>query len=169
MAISSVSSTNPLDQLAQSLVQRFDANQDGQLTTDEFTSFLSSFLNSISGGNGNALGLSVASTNTANAGPKSPLEGYDMGKISDPSNTHVKYKFGRIAQNYSLSSVTDKASAEALLNSMKPQMEAAGIDVLAIKGDKIQVKDDAGQSAWIDVIRATGSSNTGWQWLDTRY
>src|SRR5262245_57811179 len=112
MAISSVSSTNPLDQLAQSLVQRFDANQDGQLTTDEFTSFLSSFLNSLSTGNGNALGLSTASANTANAGPKTPLEGYDMRKINDPSNTHVKYKFGRIAQNYSLSSVTDKASAE---------------------------------------------------------
>ena len=170
MAISSVSSTNPLDQLAQSLVQRFDANQDGQLTTDEFTSFLSSFLNSISTGNGNALGLSAGSTaSIASSGPKAALEGYDMGKINDPSNTHVKYKFGRIAQNYSLSSVTDKASAEALLNSMKPQMEASGIDVLAIKGDKIQVKDDAGQTAWIDVIRATGSSNTGWQWLDTRY
>jgi len=168
MAISSVSSTNPLDQLAQSLVQRFDANQDGQLTTDEFTSFLSTFLNSLSTGNGNALGISSGVAN-ANAGPKAALEGYDMGKINDPSNTHVKYKFGRIAQNYSLSSVTDKASAEALLNSMKPQMEASGINVLDIKGDKIQVKDDAGQPAWIDVIRATGSSNTGWQWLDTRY
>lgn len=168
MAISSVSSTNPLDQLAQSLVQRFDANQDGQLTTDEFTSFLSSFLNSLSTGTGNALGIS-SGVASANAGPKASLEGYDMRKIGDPSNTHVKYKFGRIAQNYSLSSVTDKASAEALLNSMKPQMQAAGIDVLAIKGDKIQVKDDAGQAAWIDVIRATGSSDTGWQWLDTRY
>jgi hypothetical protein len=47
-------------------------------------------------------------------------------------------------------------------------MEVAGIDVLAIKNDKIQVKDDAGHAAWIDVIRATGSSDTGWQWLDTR-
>ena len=171
MAISSVSSTNPLDQLAQSLVQRFDANQDGQLTTDEFTSFLSSFLSSISSGNGNALGLSTTtSTNAAaNSGPKARLEGFDMGKINNPSNTHVKYKFGRIAQNFSLSSVTDKASAEALLNSMKPQMQAAGIDVLDVKGDKIQVKDDAGQPAWIDVIRATGSSDTGWQWMDTRY
>ena len=168
MAISSVSSTNPLDQLAQSLVQRFDANQDGQLTTDEFTSFLSSFLNSLSTGNGNALGIASGAA-SSNAGPKAALEGFDMGKINNPSNTHVKYKFGRIAQNYSLSSVTDKASAEALLNSMKPQMQAAGIDVLAIKGDKIQVKDDAGQAAWIDVIRATGSSDTGWQWLDTRY
>src|SRR5262249_41186109 len=70
MAISSVSSTNPLDQLAQSLVARFDANQDGQLTTDEFTSFLSSFLNSIATGNGNALGLSA--TSTTSSGPKQP-------------------------------------------------------------------------------------------------
>jgi hypothetical protein len=109
----------PIDELAQSLVQRFDANQDGQLTTDEFTSFLSSFLNSLSTGNGNALGVSTtSSTNTAgNSGPKTPLEGCDMRKINYPSNTHVKYKFGRIAQNVSLSSVPDKASAEALLNS----------------------------------------------------
>ena len=133
--------------------------------------FCRAFLDRISTGNGNALGLSTGSSTAAvaSSGPKTPLEGYDMGKINDPSNSHVKYKFGRIAQNYSLSGVTDKASAEALLNSMKPQMEASGINVLAIKGDKIQVKDDAGQDAWIDVIRATGSSNTGWQWLDTRY
>ena len=39
MAINSVQSTTPFDQIARQLVDRFDANKDGQLTTEEFTSF----------------------------------------------------------------------------------------------------------------------------------
>ena len=172
MAISSVSSTNPLDQLARSLVDRFDANKDGQLTTDEFTTFLSSFLNSVStGSNGNAFGLSgVVPTKSASSGPKSPMEGFDAVKLADPSRNHVKYKFARVAMNYSLNSVTDKVSAGALLDSMKADLQAAGIDVLGIKGDKIQVNDDAGQPAWIDVMRGDGRGGAAaWQWMDTRF
>jgi hypothetical protein len=169
MAISSVSSANPIDQLARSLVDRFDANKDGQLTTDEFTSFLSSFLNSVSTGNkGNAFGLTGAVP--AASGPRSPMEGFDAAKLADPSHNHVKYKFARVALNYSLSSVTDKASAGALLESMKADLQAAGIDVLGIKGDKIQVNDDAGQPAWIDVMRGDGRGGAAaWQWMDTRF
>jgi hypothetical protein len=168
MAISSVSSTNPLDQLARSLVDRFDANKDGQLTTDEFASFLSNFLSSVSTGSANSLGQ--AASVAAPSGPKSPMEGFVAAKLADPSHDHVKYKFGRVAQNYSLSSVTDKASAGALLTSMKSDLEAAGIDVLGVKGDKIQVKDDAGQPAWIDVMRGDGNGGAAaWQWMDTRF
>jgi hypothetical protein len=172
MAISSVSSGNPLDQLARSLVDRFDANKDGQLTTDEFTSFLSSFLNSVSTGTGNAFGLSgaVPGALPPSSGPKSPMEGFDAAKLADPSHDHVKYKFARVALNYSLNSVTDKASAGALLDSMKADLQAAGIDVLGVKGDKIQVNDDAGQPAWIDVMRGAGRGGAAaWQWMATRF
>jgi len=167
MAISSVSSTNPLDQLAQSLVSRFDANKDGQLTTDEFASFLTSFLTSVSSGNASALGASRMPA--ASASPKARLEGFDAGKLADLSHKSIKYQFGRVAQNYSLAGVTDKASAEAVLNSMTSDLQAAGVNVLQVKGDSIQIKDDAGQDAWIDVIHGANSGNPAWQWLDTRF
>jgi hypothetical protein len=166
MAISSVSSTNPLDQLAQSLVSRFDANKDGQLTTDEFASFLTNFLSSVSSGNASALGVG---TTAAASAPKARLEGFDAAKLADLSHKSIKYQFGRVAQNYSLAGVTDKASAEAVLNSMTSDLLAAGVNVLQVKGDSIQIKDDAGQDAWIDVIHGANSGNPAWQWLDTRF
>ena len=49
MSINTVQSTTPFDQIARQLVDRFDANKDGQLTTEEFTSFLSNFLTSTVG------------------------------------------------------------------------------------------------------------------------
>lgn len=169
MAISSVSSTNPLDQLAKSLVDRFDANGDGQLTTQEFTSFLTNFLNSV------APGASInAATNATATQPLHKLEGsaprmsgFSATKLADLSHDTLKYRFGRVAQRYSLDSVTDKASAEALLNSMKDDLEAAGVNVLDIKKDKIKIVGNSGNEVWVDVIKAAGSgNNTAWQWMD---
>jgi hypothetical protein len=61
MAISHVSSTNPLDQLAKSLVDRVDANGDGPLTTQEFTSFMTNLLHSVAPG----AAVNAASVNAA--------------------------------------------------------------------------------------------------------
>jgi hypothetical protein len=164
MAISSVSNANPLDQLARSLVDRFDANKDGQLTTEEFTSFLSNFLNTAT--NGKALGVTSGTATKAVANGTAPMTGFDLGKLADTSHDTLKYRFGRVAQNYGLDSVTDKSKAEALLNSMKADLVANGVDVLAIEKDKIQVTDDSGKSVWIDVIRgAGGGPNKAWQWM----
>ena len=166
MAISSVSSTNPLDQLARSLVDRFDANKDGQLTTDEFSSFLSNFLNSAATPSGTVPSITSAPVSFAKVATKQPLEGFDAGKLADLSHNSLKYRFGRVAQNYSLASVSDKASAQAVLNSMKSDFAAANVDVLDVKGDKLQLKDDSGQTIWVDVIRGAGAgAGAGWQWM----
>lgn len=175
MAINSLQSNNPLDQLARSLVDRFDANKDGQLTTDEFSSFLSNFMTAVGKPSGSGLGVAAGApahglTRAVVGGSAPMLEGFDSRKLADPGHLTAKYKFGRVAQQYSLDSVTDKAAAEVLLNSMKSDLTAAGLEVLEVKGDKIKVKDDAGQDAWIDVIRGAGSGKAaGWQWLDTRF
>jgi hypothetical protein len=166
MAINSVQSPTPFDQIARSLVDRFDANKDGQLTTEEFTSFLSNFLTSATGfaaatlpGNGLKLGTVRPS-----------LEGFDGGKLADTGHLTAKYKFARVAQQYSLEDVSTKDAAQSLLNTMKSDLTAAGLDVLEVSKDKIKIKDDAGQEAWIDVIRAAGSGRAAaWQWLDTRF
>jgi len=92
-----------------------------------------------------------------------PLEGYDAGKLHNESHQSVKYRFGRVASHHGLETVTDKASAEALLTRMRPELEAQGLNIKDIKGDKILVKTELGDE-WVDVVRGAGSSNPGWWW-----
>ena len=86
------------------------------------------------------------------------MAGFDAGKLADVTHTTMKYKFGRVAQQYSLESVNDKTSAQALLTTMKPDLEAAGLQVLGVDGDSIKVSDN-GQETWIDVIRGSKSGS----------
>jgi hypothetical protein len=171
MAINSVQSPTPFEQIARSLVDRFDANKDGQLTTEEFTSFLSNFLTTAATPGANASGAAAdAATNGLKLGTVKPaMEGFDAGKIADAGHQTPKYKFARVARQYSIENVTSKSAAESLLNSMKTDLQAAGLDVLDVKNDKIKIKVD-GEEAWIDVLRGAGSGRAGaWQWLDTRF
>ena len=179
MSINTVQSTTPFDQIARQLVDRFDANKDGQLTTEEFTSFLSNFLTTTATPNASANGLvnGVANGVAAGAGAnglklgtvKPNMDAFDSRKVADPGHLTVKYKFAKVAKQYSLESVTDKTKAEELLKQMKADLTAIGLNVLDISKDKIKIKDDAGQEAWYDVIRAAGSGHArGWQFSDTR-
>jgi len=169
MAINSVQSTTPFEQIARSLVDRFDANKDGQLTTEEFTSFLSNFLTTTASPNASPTGVAASSNGLKVGTVKPAMLGFDAGKIADEGHLTVKYRFARVARQYSLESVTDKAAAEALLNQMKGDLQAAGLNVVDISKDKIKLKDDAGQEVWYDVIRAAGSGHAkGWQFHDTR-
>lgn len=92
-----------------------------------------------------------------------PLEGYDAGKLHNPEHRTPKYLFGRVASHYPLDQVKDHAAAEALLKQMLPDLKAAGLDVVAVNRDKIQVKTDLGYE-WVDVVRGAGSGKPGWWW-----
>jgi hypothetical protein len=95
---------------------------------------------------------------------KQPLEGYDQAKLDDPKEQTSKYIFGRVAQNFKLDSVeVDKTKAEDLLNAMIPELQKAGLEVVAVSGDKIQVKTEVGYE-WVDVIRGAGAAKPAWQW-----
>jgi len=64
-----------------------------------------------------------------------------------------------------LSSVKDKASAEATLRGMVPALQEAGLNVLDVRGDKIKITYE-GQDVWIDVIaRASSGVDPAFQWL----
>ena len=172
MSINTLQSTSPIDQLARSLVERFDANRDGQLTTDEFTSFLSNFMNAVGAPASTAPGIAAGAPavglrkGLVPGGGAAALEGFNADKIADASHLTTKYRFARVAQQYTLDGVTSKAAAETLLNSMKGDLAAAGLDVLAIKNDKIKLTVEGGKEAWIDVMRAVGSGQAkAWQWL----
>ena len=158
MAINTVQSTTPFEQIARSLVDRFDANKDGQLTTEEFTTFLSNFLSTAAAPAGAAAPAASAPANGLKLGTVRPrLQGFDHDKIADLDHTTVKYKFARVAKQYSIESVTSKSAAEDLLNTMKADLSAAGLEVLEIKNDKIRIRGDQGQELWVDVLKAVGS------------
>jgi hypothetical protein len=165
MSINSVQSNTALDQLARSLATRFDANNDGKLTTDEFTSFLTQFLGSATTAAGAAGSTATAASGGFHGTVRPRMSGFSASKLADPSHTTIKYRFARVAQTYSLEGVHDKAGAEALLNTMRPDLEAAGIKVLDIKKDSIQVQDGSHAPAWYDVIWGANGSNPAWQWL----
>jgi len=163
-----VTSGNLLEQFARTLMTSLDGNRDGQLSTTEFTSFLTSVM----GGAGGAGVAGVAGdagprlNSLLKNGPPPLMAGFDPASVANP--TTVKYKFAQVAQEYSLTSVRDMASAETLLRAMTPELEAAGITVLGVSRDKIQVLDDRGQTAWVDVIRGAGDYDPAFQWSDTR-
>jgi len=156
-----VTSADILQQFARTLMTSLDTNKDKQLSTTEFTSFLTSL-----GVSGDGASPAVPSALT---GPAPYLAGFSDSKLANLNHTTVKYLFGRVAQGYSLSSVNDGASAQTLLEQMRPALEAAGITVQGIKNDKLQVLDDAGDSAWVDVIRGANSGDPAFQWHDTRF
>ena len=170
MSINPLQSTSTLNELASALVSRFDLNKDGQLTTEEFSQFLSTMLGSTGLSTSAKAALDTAGAtggaSTAFHGTIRPtMAGFNAAKLADESHTTMKYKFGRVAQRYSLESVHDKASAQDLLTSMKPDFDAAGLNVVDIKGDSIKVKDNAGQESWIDVVYSANGRSPAWQWL----
>ncbi|MCA9793433.1 MAG: hypothetical protein KC910_16600 [Candidatus Eremiobacteraeota bacterium] len=105
-----------------------------------------------------------ASSNAFRTEETVPLEGYDYNKLNNPDHNTPKYIFGRVAQHYKLDSVQgDKAKAEQLLTAMLPELREAGLEVVGVEGDRIQVKTEVGYE-WVDVVRGAGSDNPGWWW-----
>jgi hypothetical protein len=174
MSIPPVQSADPLDQLARTLFRNFDLNHDGKLSADEFSvliakltgNFTSSAAGTGTSGAANATTPVLPSTASSRK-VRAPLEGFDAGKIADLEHRTPKYIFARVARHTDLSGVTNKPTAESVLRSMVPELEAAGLHVLDVRGDKIQI-NHAGKDVWIDVIRGANSGSPAFQWLGIR-
>ena len=179
MAITSTATTgttNAVQDLASALMSRYDSNKDSKLSADEFNSFLSNLLgtagvsNSVVSANASGVAATPAATTPltslgASGSFRHQLEGFDMNKMDNPSVQSVKYKFGRVAERYDVNAASSSmASAQSLLNSMTGDLSAAGLTILGVQNDKVQMLDDAGKAAWFDVIRGAGASGCGWQW-----
>jgi hypothetical protein len=184
MAVVNATGTTGLDTIARNLVQKFDQNKDGKLSTDEFMAVLSALVDRqapAAASPWSALTAATpataapASTSSAAAGSNSAsngsgsaprlelLAGFDHAKFETSKST--KYKFARAAAQFDLTSVKDKTSAEALLKQMKPAMEKEGLEVLEISKDRIKVTHE-GKPIWVDVIRAASTGvNCAFQWL----
>lgn len=154
----STSATNLRDLIAK-VMDRFDADKDGQLSTKEFSGFLTGLI-----GGSSPL---VPQTGSQVSGPMRPegiaefrgyLSGFDAAKIDNPSlrgADTAKYKAARIFQDFEPMPESLPAVIERL--------QAEGINARQVSFDKIDFGDGYGP---IDVIQgAYPGGGVAWQWL----
>ncbi len=101
MSINPLQTTSPIEQIARSLVDRFDANRDGQLTTEEFTSVLSSLAERARSAAAGAAGHEGAQAlPPALAEGQAALEPLLAGDLSAPALLNAKSWLAEIARRY---------------------------------------------------------------------
>lgn len=170
MSINSIGNTPDVSQLISGLMDRVDANKDGQLSKDEFGTFLTSLLGGMSQAasptSPNAATVTATATApllaplqaTAAARTYDPIPGFDLGKLNNPSHTTTKYLFGRAVQDMGL------APSSANLQAVVDRFNANGGKATVTGDDTIDFGDGFGS---IDVIFSVGDPEARWQWLPT--
>lgn len=174
MAINSIGSTPDISQLIAGIMDRVDANKDGQLSKNEFGTFLTSLLGgidekmkSIPTANTPPIIAPVANTppivvpNTVTPTGRStydPIPGFDTHKLNDPSHVTTKYTFGRAVQDLGL------APTSGNLQAIVDRFNANGGTAKVTGDDTIDFGDGFGS---IDVIFSVGDPEARWQWLPT--
>lgn len=166
--MSTVNSTQSVQDLARTLMQNFDSNKDGQVSTQEFGTFLTQLLSGINGAGtaaykGSALGTSPVTTNPTVTGSSAvKFEGFDFAAVKDPAKS-AKYAFATAAKKAG-TMPTSKADAEQWFNSsIKGEMERLGHRIDWVKGDKFQFTNWQGTFT-VDYVRGAGSGNPALAW-----
>lgn len=165
--MSTVNSTQSVQELARTLMQNFDSNKDGQVSTQEFGTFLTQLLSGINNTGtaykGSALGTSAATNPTPTiTGSSVKFEGFDFAAVKDPAKS-AKYAFAAAAKKAG-NMPTSKADAEQWFNSsIKPEMERLGHRIDWVKGDKFQFSNWQGTFT-VDYVRGAGSGNPALAW-----
>jgi hypothetical protein len=169
MSVSPLSSGPSIVEVARQVVQRFDTNRDGRLDAEEFSTLLGRLAGEAAPG---ASGTATSSATPALYAPpeagtrarRAVLEGFDERKLAATDHRTPKYLFARVAQHADLSGVRDKSGAEAVLRSLVPDLQAAGLDVLDVRGDSVKLRIE-GRDTWVDVVRGATSGAPAFQWL----
>jgi len=172
MSVSPLASGPSIVDVARQIVQRFDTNGDGRLDADEFSSLMGRLTGqgtlapSAAGGATVAAAAPVlyAAPETGLRERSAVLEGFNHEKLANLNHRTPKYIFARVAQQADLAGVRDKAGAEAVLRSLLPDLQTAGLDVLDVRGDSLKLRIE-GRETWIDVVRGASSGNPAFQWL----
>ncbi len=148
-----------ISQLISKVMEKYDADKDGKLTSQEFGSFLSGLIGG-TGGTGvrTAAAASVSSASQPTGSYRSKLAGFDFAKLDDPSMRGAgtsKYIAARVFQDFppmpeSIPGVIDR-------------LKAQGVNAVQTDHDKIDFNDGYGP---IDVIQgAYPGGGVAWQWL----
>ncbi len=169
--MSNVTAVSSMSDLANSIIQNFDANNDGALSKDEFASFLGQLLNNAGTQTTTpttsavATGLTTlypSATASAARVKAGSLAGFDDTKLNDTNHTSLKYQVGRILQYYPS---TPDGLQQALT---EIQDIVPGARIVGTHGDKIDFGDytDArsGRIGVIDVLVGAASGGRAWAW-----
>ena len=153
-----------IQEMARSLMRTVDSNGNGELSTEEFTSFLAKLMTGVQTGlsaSPTAV-TTAAATGTAATGAALKFEGFDFAKNADPAKS-AKYAFAAAAQKAG-SMPTSKAEAESWFNSnIKGEMEKLGHKIDWVKGDRFQFTNWQGTFV-VDYVRGAASSNPALAW-----
>jgi len=165
MAVNALGTSTDISQLASRLMNRVDTNNDGQLSKEEFGSFLTSLLDGVSQATpAAAASRSVVAptslTSLALSGGYQPIPGFDSGKLNDPTHTTPKYMFARAVQDLGL-----LGTPTGNLQSVVDQYNKATGKSATVKGD--DTIDFGGDIGVVDVIFSVGGSDARWQWCPT--
>ena len=151
-----------IQEMARSLMRTVDTNGNGELSTEEFTSFLAKLMTGVQTGL-SASPAAVTPAATAGAtGASLKFEGFDFNKNADPAKS-AKYAFAAAAQRAG-SMPTSKADAEIWFNAnIKGEMEKLGHKIDWVKGDRFQFTNWQGTFV-VDYVRGAASSNPARAW-----
>lgn len=158
MAGSTITATDPLQSLAKSLAERADVNRDGNISVDEFSSFLTKILG------GASAATSTPTPATTGLAPR--FEGFDFGATKSIEKS-AKYAFAHLARQ-SGRMPASKAEAETWFNEhIRPGMEQLGHKIDWVRGDRFQFTN--WQGTWVvDFVRGAASSDPALAWQPER-
>jgi hypothetical protein len=153
-----------IQEMARSLMRTVDTNQNGELSTEEFTNFLARLMTGVQSGfaaSPTAV-TTPAATGAGATGATVRFEGFDFAKNADPAKS-AKYAFAAAAQKIG-TMPTSKADAEMWFNTnIKGEMEKLGHKIDWVKGDRFQFTNWQGTFV-VDYVRGAASSNPALAW-----
>lgn len=161
MAINSVSSSgSDFSQVVSRLMDSVDTNRDGQLSRQEFGSFLTTLLDGLSQSSPTSPSIGTIATpsltRTVTAlSSYAPMPGFDSGKLNDQTHLTAKYRFGRAVQELGLLGAPTSDNLQAICDRLKEQ----GVTANVVDDDEI----DFGEGP-VDVIFSVGDPGAYWHW-----
>ena len=160
MNLTSTSAGNDtISQLISKVMDKYDGDKDGKLTSQEFGAFLGGLLGGVTPlGTGSTGGNGTTSPGGSTGSYRSKLAGFDSAKIDDPSLRGAgtsKYIAARIFQDF--------PPMPESLPGVVERLKAQGLNARQTDFDKIDFGDGYGP---IDVIQgAYPGGGVAWQWL----
>ena len=161
---SGVHGADAISQLISRVMDKYDGDKDGKLTSQEFGTFLSGLLGGAGATSAAVSTATVTAGRSATANPsitgayRSMLAGFAHTKIDDPSIRDAmtsKYVAARIFQDY--------PPAPESIPMVVERLKAQGLNARQTDHDKIDFGDGCGP---IDVIQgAYPGGGVAWQWL----
>ena len=147
-----------VDALAKALVTKLDGNKDNQVSTEEFTTFLTKLLSGVQ----NATAPTPAAGAAATSASAVRFEGFDFAKAGDPA-TSAKYAFASIAQRVGTMPANAPDAERWFNTSIKGEMEKLGHKIDWVKGERFQFSNWQGTFV-VDYLRGASASNPALAW-----